>query len=82
MLKNHAKIATPRIDLRKSLMWFSGVSRFLRNGRITSCMKMLPHECRYVLLVEMAAAAQTAASRPTIPVGSSLARPMGTVCWV
>ncbi len=74
--------ATPRMLSRNSIRCFAGDSARPRRGMITSCTKMLPHECRYELWLLMNAASIIAHSPPIRPTGSSRLSARGTVIWV
>jgi len=82
MLKNHEKVATPKIEYRKNFICVLASMRFFLNGNTTSCIKTLPHECRYVSFVETAAAMQTATKRPIKPVGKMNETAKGVVCCI
>ena len=77
--KTNTKTATPKIDNFKSQICVFALNGFLRNGKITSCIKMVPHECRYVLWVVIKAANTTAQNNPIMPTGIILLSATGVV---
>ena len=74
--------ATPTTAPRSRRRWARGESGSRRKGITTSCTKMLLHECRYVLWVEMKAPTIMAAKAPSRPAGSSVARTTGPRIWL
>ena len=80
--KMKAKTATERTPRRSSRRWRLWPTGLPRAGSTTSCTRMVPQACMYMLSVEIAIIITVAAKKPMRPTGRTHETNVGTVICV